>query len=163
MKTRLKRFVRILKNTATADRCHSIRLQITPKRQWEYYSCTSAVLQMAAQHIVGVKLSHKEAGDLLEEDGIGELSDIQRVLKASKVPFKLRRPKTADQIRKAIEDGYIITAEECENYTVRHSIVILGYNDDGFWLVDPVFGICTWMDAKEVMRTCDNFTALKGA
>ena len=155
-------FRRDLVNTATADRKSSVMLPVKACRQWERYSCTSAVLQMVAHFLIGAKLTHREAMELLEEDGVGELEDVLRVLKGSKIGFISRELSSHRSIPKAIDTGHIILGEDCTRYDgIAHAIVICGYNRDGYWTVDPMLGIKTWRSKVSFRQNCNHLIAIK--
>ena len=141
-------------------------LPVKAYRQWERYSCTSAVLQMVAHFLIGAKLSHKEAMELLEEDGVGELEDVLRVLKGSKIGFTARNLASHQSIPKAIDTGHVVIGEDCTRYgnsecRIAHAIVICGYNRDGYWMVDPMLGIKTWCSKVSFRQNCNHLIAIK--
>jgi len=135
-------FGRVMMETGNADLTSSIIHSVETIQQLRPYSCTAHCLQMLVQFFGGWKMTVDQAVDLMDCKPHGaSLPEIVEVLDALKIKVQA---KTIDNdhtlIKAAIRRGCVLIACDYSSHEHHHAVLVVGYNNDGFWVNDPLLG-----------------------
>jgi ABC-type bacteriocin/lantibiotic exporter with double-glycine peptidase domain len=150
----------------TADETGSVIIQVPGSYQRDSYSCTACCLHSIAKYY-GMELSRDDAKRAVDCDpeygaSISLIAPALTTLglnmarhRIRRIPFLYRRA-----IRRALDAGKVVSAIDIETYVEAHSVLIIGYNDDGYWVMDPCLPYRKFVPSHRFGRYW-NFSALE--
>jgi len=147
-----------IKRSLYADLGSTILLPIRRFAQTTGYSCVASVFQSVLHYMANKKISHQHAIDVLDCEPDGALlTDIPKVLrKKFGVPARSRQIKIS-QIRNAIDKKSPVIAADVKTWKDEHAVLVIGYNDDGYWVLDPLAIFPVFFNNKEFKRVHREF------
>ena len=136
IKAVVKRHIQEVWPALTADLNTSHILEVPHSYQRDDHSCVACCLQSLAAYY-GVEVSRREAKMLVkcDEDG-ADFESVAPGLRSLGIPVRSRILKKKD-VDGALSRGQVILAADWRTYEEPHATLIIGYNDDGYWIMDP--------------------------
>jgi len=137
IKAVVKRHIQEVWPALTADLNSSHILEVPHSYQRDSYSCVACCFQSLAAYY-GTKVSRREAKKLVKcdpEDG-AQFETVAPALRSLGIHVRSRILKKKD-IDGALSRGQVILAADWKTYEEPHATLIIGYNDDGYWIMDP--------------------------